>query len=71
MVIGLLSGMVSVEVCDDNGCFGIVEIMIEELVVLSVILDGMNVICFGLVDGSIVVILIGGIVFYIYVWSDM
>lgn len=67
---GLPSGMVSVEVRDDNGCLGTAEIMIEEPAVLSVTLDGTNATCFGLADGSIVATPTGGTAPYTYSWSD-
>lgn len=67
IVSNLISGVYIVIVMDENGCDLIEIFVLEDVVVLFLILEMIEVICFfGFVDGSIMVFIEGGIGFYIY-----
>lgn len=69
--VNLFSGNYIVIVMDGNDCFGLVLFIIDVLVVVSLMIMVDLVSCNGLVDGVVIVVVSGGIVFYIYLWSDI
>ena len=72
---GLMSGIYSVSVTDENGCIENASITLVDPVALSIdlsIRDSLtyNVSCFGICDGWALATAIGGTGSYTYAWSD-
>lgn len=71
--IDILVGIYEVIVIDDVGCIGMVivgVVQLEELIVFIFLFMMEDVSCNGLFDGQASVEVIGGIMFFIYEWSN-
>jgi len=70
-VIGLTTGVYTVTVTDSNGCSKVaLEVVDEPSGLLSIILSGTDVSCFGGNDGAINMAVAGGTPAYNYLWSN-
>lgn len=64
-------GIYIVMVMDSNGCFGIVEYVIVEVMLLVVMIEILVYIDVDFCNGIVIVIVFGGIFFYIYEWLNI
>ncbi|MBL4578804.1 MAG: SprB repeat-containing protein, partial [Flavobacteriales bacterium] len=70
--VGLAPGNYSVTISDINGCSTVTNTNITEPAVLTAAISGSgNMSCFGVNDGSITVVGLGGTAPYSYLWDDI
>ncbi len=69
-ICGLVAGVYTLTVTDDNGCINTKMITITEVVEISLTIDSTNIDCFGDATGTASVIVIGGSGAYTYLWND-
>lgn len=68
-IVNFSLGFYSLMVMDDNGCYDIISIIINEFLVLNIDFLVQQISCVGVVDGSVNVMLSGGVVFYYFFWG--
>ncbi len=67
---GLPSGSYTVTVVDDNNCFEVATVTLNNPLLFSVNVTGYNVSCFNSCDGSASTALTNGIAPFTYLWDD-
>jgi len=69
-LVSITAGTYQVNVLDDNLCEGMFTFDVEDFAPIGLAVDQENVSCFGLTDGSIMVMGTGGTGTYAYSWQD-
>lgn len=70
LIDGFVAGIYIVIIIDVNFCIIMVSVILNNLDVIDVNVSVLIIICGGIFMGSVIVIVIGGIGMYIYMWSD-